>query len=145
MSFNFCISVCSLSIWSFKSSISLCNWAFSFSSLLYLLPLRREFTPFSTLVAVFAAEFFSSSVFASALMWARSFLRQELTFLAVRADMKLCKGITEDLAVIVRSHHDSLQPHAALPDCAACQSSLHAEAGGEVLDEVWSQLQHRHV
>ena len=40
---------------------------------------------------------------------------QELPFLAVGADMELCKGVTENLPVIVRSQHHTLQPHAALP------------------------------
>ena len=62
LSFIFCISVRRLSIWSFKFSTSLCSWAFSFSNRLTLLPPRREFTPLSTLVAVFVAEIFSSSV-----------------------------------------------------------------------------------
>ena len=48
LSFNFCISVFSLSIWSFKSSTSLCSWAISFSNRFTLLPPRREFTPLST-------------------------------------------------------------------------------------------------
>lgn len=73
LSFNFCISVCSRSIYSFNTSISLCSWVFSFSSRFTLLPPRREFSPLSGVVAIFVVEFFSSSVFTSTLIRARSF------------------------------------------------------------------------
>ncbi len=72
-------------------------------------------------------------------------LRQEFTFLAVRAYMKLGKGITGYLAIIVRSHYHTLQPHAALPDSSARQTSIRTKVGCELFDEVWCQLQHRHV
>ena len=47
---------------------------------------------------------------------------------------------TRDLAIIVRPQHNTFQPHTALPDSAACQSSLRAEIGSEVLDKVGCQF-----
>ena len=68
------------------------------------------------------------------------FLCQIRPFFAVRANVELCKWITGNLAIIVRSQNNAFQPHAALPDGAACQSSLRAEVGSEVLDEVGCQF-----
>ena len=62
-------------------------------------------------------------------------LCQELPFLAVRADVELRKRVTGNLTIIVRSHHYTFQPHAALPDGSARKSSLRAEIGGKVLDK----------
>lgn len=88
------------------------------------------------------------------------FLRQELTFLAVRADMvtdfvackartaqtgscwgKRPKGrATGNLAVVVCSQNNTFQPHAPLPNSAISQSSVCAEIGGKVLDKLWCQF-----
>ena len=70
---------------------------------------------------------------------------QELPFLAVGADMELSEGVAWYLAVIVSSQHNTLQPHATLPDSGIGQSSVCAEINGKVLDELWRQFQHRHV
>ena len=63
-------------------------------------------------------------------------LGQELPFLAIGADMELCEGVTGNLAVIVCSQYDTLQPHAALPDSTACQSSVRTKIGRKVLASV---------
>ena len=68
MSFIFCMSVRICSMLPFSSVTSSCNCLFSLSSLFTLLPPNRELMPLSAAVAVLAAEFFSSTVFASALM-----------------------------------------------------------------------------
>ena len=70
---------------------------------------------------------------------------QKLPFLAVRTDMELRKWVTGNLAVIVCSQYNTLQPHAALPDSGIGQSPVCTEVGRKVLDELWGQLQHRHI
>ena len=73
------------------------------------------------------------------------FLGQELPFLTVGADVELCKWVTGNLAVVVRPHYNTFQPHTPLPNSTVSQSTVCAEIGGKVLDELRRQLQHRHV
>ena len=70
---------------------------------------------------------------------------QELPFLAVGADMELRERVTGNLAVVVRPQHDTFQPHTPLPDSAISQPTVCAKVGGEVLDKLWRQFQHRHI
>ena len=72
-------------------------------------------------------------------------LGQKLPFLTVGADMELRKRVTGNLAVVVCPHHNTLQPHTALPDSGISQSSVCTEVGGKVLDKLWCQFKHRHV
>ena len=71
--------------------------------------------------------------------------RQELPFLAVGADVELRERVTRNLAVEVRPHLDTFQPHTPLPDSTICQSTVCTEVGGKVFDELWRQFQHRHI
>ena len=64
------------------------------------------------------------------------FLSQELSFLAVRADVELRERVTGNLSVVVRPQHDTFQPHTPLPDSSVSQSSVYTEIGCEVLDEL---------
>ena len=73
------------------------------------------------------------------------FLGQKLPFLAVGADVELRERVTGNLAIIVRPHHDTFQPHTSLPDSSIGQPTVCAEVGSEVLDELWCQFQHRHI
>ena len=70
---------------------------------------------------------------------------------SVRNSLSLQLGLIWNCAnglrgiVIVCSQHDTLQPHAALPDSSACQSSVRTKIGRKVLDKLWRQFQHRHI
>lgn len=64
-------------------------------------------------------------------------LSQELPFLAIGAYVELCERVTGNLPIVVCPQYDTLQPHAALPDGGIGQSSVCAEIGRKVLDELW--------
>ena len=67
------------------------------------------------------------------------------SFLAVGTDMELREWVTGYLAVIMRSQHNTFQPHATLPDGSVCQSSVIAEIDRELFDELRCQFQHGYV
>ena len=72
-------------------------------------------------------------------------LREELTLLRVRAYMELRERVSRYLAVEVRTHHHTLEPHAVQPNRGVPVSFHRTEVHGEVPDEVGSEFEHRHV
>ena len=72
-------------------------------------------------------------------------LREELTLLRVRAYMELRERVSRYLAVEVRTHHHTLEPHAVQPDSGVPVSFHCTEVHGEVPDEVGSEFEHRHI
>ena len=72
-------------------------------------------------------------------------LREELTLLRVRAYMELRERVSRYLAVEVRTHHHTLEPHAVQPNRGVPVSFHRTEVHGEVPDEVGSEFEHGYV
>ena len=72
-------------------------------------------------------------------------LCQILTLLYIRADVELCKRVSRYQSVIVRTHHDTFQPHAVQPDGGVFQSPFGGKISRKLLDEVGCKFQHGHI